>query len=710
MNAKKIMGAVLVALLAAALFVGAGAAAITADVDGKTVFVNQKLDKVNYSGNWVGPNGAYTPAVVPGAADKVYFGAAGTYTAKVGDNTVTINVKAPELAIAGVADDNTYTFIPGNFYQGEAGKIFVENPSGLRYTLYYDNVPKAETTGSQQITVPANAALGEHTLQAEFNANDFVPGTTPEQLVTAKVTFSVVDAETAVTISAAETTVLKSDAIKLTVTGQPGVTYKITYDTAYAFTVGTQIGFSFNNIDAGQKTGIEFTMPAGGKATFDVKANLSTKLDTSEKIFAQAKDVQNAKKASVTINFMKGTISAQADASSYFVGDEITITGTSTAGAITSITIEGTNFESGELLGDEVTGAALDSNNAFEFELNTADVYDDSKKLDVGTYTLTIKTDSGAETIVALVLKQPFISIAKAPEVVVQGKDAEFVVNAEATDNIAYYVFGTNYFYYSDNTANVEDEDGQEISNMFKFEIDGDITANLSLGQYFVVVQHPMYDGKFQIVSGYPTNWTILGANGASIVPINVKDRQTANAAQALCDALDVQGIDDMYVKASFFIVGEDATSTMSELPTEVVKGETIVISGVDTSLDEGTVVTAQMLSTAFAAVPKETVGSAAFIVVSTKVAEDGTWELTLDTSDLNVDEYSLSVAIDGINKKSVTVNVVEADEPVNPEQPEEPEQPEQPEEPVAPATPGFGALAALAGLGAVAVLLLRRE
>ena len=39
MNAKKIMGAVLVALLAAALFVGAGAATLESD----TVFINQKL-------------------------------------------------------------------------------------------------------------------------------------------------------------------------------------------------------------------------------------------------------------------------------------------------------------------------------------------------------------------------------------------------------------------------------------------------------------------------------------------------------------------------------------------------------------------------------------------------------------------------------------------------------------------------------------------
>ncbi|MBR4285192.1 MAG: PGF-CTERM sorting domain-containing protein, partial [Methanocorpusculum sp.] len=175
-------------------------------------------------------------------------------------------------------------------------------------------------------------------------------------------------------------------------------------------------------------------------------------------------------------------------------------------------------------------------------------------------------------------------------------------------------------------------------------------------------------------------------------------------------DALDTQNIDDMYVKHSFIVVGEDAAFTINEIPAEVAQGETFTVSGTSTAA-AGKYVVVEMLSTAFAAVPKETVGSAAFIVLTTKVAEDGTWEVTFDTSDLNVDEYSIKVACDNEEWKNTKINVVEAgDEPVTPEQPEEPEQPEQPEQPEAPATPGFGALAALAGLGAVAVLLLRRE
>ena len=74
------------------------------------------------------------------------------------------------------------------------------------------------------------------------------------------------------------------------------------------------------------------------------------------------------------------------------------------------------------------------------------------------------------------------------------------------------------------------------------------------------------------------------------------------------------------------------------------------------------------MISTAFAAVPKETVGSASFIAVTTQIAEDGTWEVTFDTSNLNVDEYSLKVACGDKTWKNVEINVVEAaDEPVTP-------------------------------------------
>ena len=147
---------------------------------------------------------------------------------------------------------------------------------------------------------------------------------------------------------------------------------------------------------------------------------------------------------------------------------------------------------------------------------------------------------------------------------------------------------------------------------------------------------------------------------------------------------------------------------------SDVTKGSKLVVSGT-TNMAEGEIVTVEMLSTAFAAIPKESVNSASFMSLVTKVQKDGTWEVTFDTNGLNVDEYTLSATIGDIKTSAVIVKVTEG-APVTPpaddkpDTPVTPEQPEQPEQPTEPETPGFGALAALAGLGSVAVLLLRRE
>ena len=398
-----------------------------------------------------------------------------------------------------------------------------------------------------------------------------------------------------------------------------------------------------------------------------------------------------------------------------------------------NFTISGTNFKETKITAVKQSES---TSKTLVYKINTVGIREASdlagpsvngvgKTLDVGTYTIKIysgaigpvaddkvKTDNLTKS-VSVVLKQPFISIGEAPEVIVQGEKAEFIINAEATDNISAYVFGTNYFKNFTTMNGAIEQDGK-IKNEFTLTIADTETKNMSAGQYFAVFQHPMYDTDFNIASNgtkIVQNETADAFNNADVVTLfNVNDRQTANAAQALCDALDSQNIDDMYVKYSFFVVGKDASFTISEIPTTVAQGETLTISGVSTAA-AGDAVVVEMVSTAFAAVPKETVGSAAFIAVTTEVAEDGTWEVTLDTSDLNVDEYSLSVVCEGQTWKSVNINVVEAaDKPDTPDTPDVPDTPDTPDTPTEPETPGFGALAALAGLGAVAVLLLRRE
>ena len=737
MNAKKIMGAVLVALLAAALFVGAGAAAVT---DGQTVFVNQKVPGL--TGTWTSGTNSITAQAEGG--DGYFTGSIveGVYVNGTGNNAISINVKYPAISVVGVANNGVtgaeYLFIGGTYYIGSTPvNIQVNSPADLTFDKIYLTLPSGEeiqatsglstTSGTiAEILVTAPVAVGEYSIRAVYKAADFATGTFVTDLITKPVTFKVAEAGD-VTISASVDQVLKSEPFTVKVTGQPGKEYAVKFDLDAFDIKTTQIGFTgAGTVNVGDDTTNEvstltFTMPNTGFVEFVVKAE---KAGDSEKLTAQLHNVPNPKTASVTVKFNKGTISANTDAASYFVGDKVAVSGTSTDGTIVNMSIKGTNFQSvvmtngvwaTQLAGTDAIEYGSEVAKTFEFEFETSKILNEKdgfkgKKMDVGTYTLTIETASAKAT-VPVVLKQPFISIVEAPEVIVQKTDAEFIINAEASPKgIAYYIFGTNYF--ANGVQDVADED---TTNQFTIELNEDDTAAMAAGQYFMVIQHPMYDTYFNIKAfkvGDDYEFFLNTSADADIKSqylFGFNGRQTANAAQALCDALDTQNIDDMYVKYSFFVVGEDESFVINEIPETVAKGTTLVISGVDTANAEKTV-QVEMISTAFAAVPKETVGSAAFIVATAEIAEDGTWEVTLDTSDLNVDEYSLSVAIDGLTKKNVNINVVEAaDEPVTPPT-DKPDEPVTPPQDDAPETPGFGALAALAGLGAVAVLLLRRE
>ena len=698
MNAKKIMGAVLVALLAAALFVGAAAAG-----DEGTFFVYQKETGLE-TGVWTGSNGA-TVSVADGVITPGAKFAPGTY--KYNGNSAYITYPTAAYSIVGNITGVYYIVENGgNVYEGSELNITI-TPAAPGVEVAYVMVGDKKYTYTDFVNNATQSATfaaddESYTIKAIFNAANFTQGVYSETLLDNlnELKYTVVGEEDA-TLSASVDTVYAGEKVTLTVTGTPGSGYiinapnvTITPDQYITVMPGT----GANNYT--------FEMPNSGKASF--VATIAT--DAPKEVVIK---LLNADDAEVKIKIAAPVVTATLGAPAYFIGDDIQVTGTATAEMAFVFTISGTNIAN-------ITLPFVDGNDhewGKEWKANLTLPAD--KKLDVGTYTIKVYNAGNVVATLPVVLKQPFISIADAPEVIAQNESATFLINAEAAEGVHAYFFGTNFFLEKP-AASEKDDDGNEIGNLFNVTLTDVETKKevMATGQYFAVFQHPMYNGIFNIYADEKSIY-LNTTNDGSAIPaegnllFNVSDRQTANAAQALCDALDSQNIDDMYVKYSFFVVEklEKDTFSMSEIPTEVVKGDKIVISGVDTASKEGTLVTVEMVSTAFAAVPKETVGSAAFILVTTTIAEDGTWEVTLDTSDLNVDEYSLSVAINSVPKESVTVNVIEgADEPVTPEQPEQPEQPENPEQPEAPATPGFGALAALAGLGAVAVLLLRRE
>jgi len=709
MNAKKIMGAVLVALLAAALLVGAGAAAT-----GGSVFLYQNVSGTGITtGTWT--SNAGNQVTVGEFVEPVGTFVPGIYKL----DSATLSVTYPAATITGYvgAGNEAYKFIDGTLYDGTtAGQVTLTNKStatgitALGYYLIFPNTTQVLIDDADVKNVITNLTKGTYKFGVYFNISDFVPGTLADYVFTAPVTITVAEAGDA-TLTASVDQVKVKETFTVTVAGKPGTLYSLNFSTgAYSVPAGQ----AFLNAEAA--TFVNFTMPNMGKYSFNLVAESPAKEEGNIELNYLNNGYWNSTDSSVTLSIIKGAISAKTEAASYFVGDTVKVVGSSTAGKPVSYKVNGSNFgyESNTLSFKKEETDATGAFN-FEFEINTNNLKNElttntGKDIDAGTYTITIKTDASELVTCALVLKQPFISIIDAPEVVVQDTKAEFLINAEAAEGVHAYIFGTNYFM---NKSLIKDT---KVKTQFKLELTAEQTDNMSAGQYFAVFQHPMYDTFFNIASNgskIVLNETADAFDNENItVLFDVNDRQTANAAQALCDNLDSQNIDDMYVKYSFFVVGEDQSFTLSEIPTSVAQGETITISGTSTA-NADAYVTVEMISTAFAAVPKETVGSAAFIAVTTQIAEDGTWEVTLDTSDLNVDEYSLKVVCTNEDKpwKNVNINVVEAgDEPVTPPTDDPGQDEPGQDEPVAPETPGFGALAALAGLGAVAVLLLRRE
>ena len=223
MNAKKIMGAVLVALLAAALFVGAGAAATE---DKGTVFVYQAgltgLDGTWTNGNAVvSINGGVVMAganFAPGTYTKgdyslyvtyptaTYFATAGNTPYIVEnivylDDTITLKVSS---ASNNMTIDKVYVY-----YENEAPTEATEEITGSKYKIV------ADKTGSYKVVA--------HFKDQGLNGNSFVSGTpyTYKYDTVNALSFKVVK-DDAVAVTASADTVLAGETFTITVTGVAG--------------------------------------------------------------------------------------------------------------------------------------------------------------------------------------------------------------------------------------------------------------------------------------------------------------------------------------------------------------------------------------------------------------------------------------------------------------------------------------------------------
>ncbi|MCZ0863308.1 MEMAR_RS02690 family S-layer glycoprotein [Methanocorpusculum vombati] len=684
--------------------------------------------------------------------------------------------------------------------------------SGAVPQTSFNPVPltSAQTTANPNPVMAGNdATAGTWTAQAEYTSPDAFSDYAKKSN-----TISFTLQSSTLTITAAKDSVVRSNPFTVTISGESLHQYAVYLETPSNNEVnptlqGGQVGFQSTypeqSVPAAGYTlgyynvaGVQVSAPgeifydgyypaiggvfktdASGKRTIQFNTDKTTEdktytvkvsdliQDTSgDMIF----DASNYDKVKVKVEKGAVTIAASGDGS-YYIGDEIKLTGTNTDSTDVFLFITGQNLaENGILvkaLPDKVAAkengqpVAVKTDNTWEYKWDTSKI-----ALDTGAYTIyatsrltngkssepalisgsagpaygtlmtvggtsgyyAVKLSDSEYATVSVNLKQPFLSAVPSGTIVAKGDKIYIRGTAEGNPSaLNIFIFGPNFF--EPYSVSVEDDGSYEK----KIEIPSTMSSN----QYFVVVQHPMYNDVFDAklvavdnagVVQNGINWpndnyqwafktvsTTTGGDAQSFIVWGSANKlQGSQAADALTKMIDSANIDDIYTKLTFTVAEPWIKITN---PGDKALGSKFTISGT-TNLAVDDQVLVEVMSSSFSAVEKTSTSTTSGVSQATKVVAgegaDNAWSVEVDTTNWKLDEYTIKV--NGIEVDVTTTtnfNIVEkvvtttptTAEPTGTTPTATTAKPTE-----TPKTPGFGAFIALAGLGAVALLVLRRN
>src|SRR5208337_1401113 len=286
----------------------------------------------------------------------------------------------------------------------------------------------------------------------------------------------------------------------------------------------------------------------------------------------------------VIVQVQKGAVTVVAAGSqSYYLGEEVQFSGTNTESQYTYLFITGPNLKP---IGSQIQSldprnyAVVDGDpttfqqvsvlgdNTWSWQWGTASV-----ALDAGTYTVyAVSQPEGTDNLnnvaygtVSIIIKKPFVSATASQSTVAQGDPVYITGTAEGQPSL-----GVNIWIMGKNFAMVASEAVNSDSS-FSYELKGTDTLNLYAGQYFIVVQHPMLNGVFDVYAQpLPQN---VGTTGASSIVYTMAPTgatvtaptqdfalsgpgslQGSDAAEALVQAINSPNVDDTYTKLQMLV------------------------------------------------------------------------------------------------------------------------------------------------------------
>jgi len=435
----------------------------------------------------------------------------------------------------------------------------------------------------------------------------------------------------------------------------------------------------------------------------------------------------------VKVRVEKGAVTVTAAGTGvYYLGEEITLSGTNTDSDTIYLFMTGPNLATDgvnlENPGQSVVTVASGSGNFTTKPVETDDTWtykwDTSRtvrarNLDAGGYTVYAVSQprdkgdlSGAQYDTASIqLRSAFITATTSGATVAKGDDLTISGTAQGNPStVRIWVFGKNYYGGADGTL---DYRSATVESDGSFEEEIDNTDALASGQYFVVIQHPM-GANFGVEPG-PNAGEI---SGLGIPTAKLTGLPASEAANALINALDSPNVPDTYVKLTFVV---EEPNIFIDPIGDKASGSKFTISGT-TNLAVGDKLNVEVTSAAFQPTTKtEATGFSNVAGTATVQKGDGAnkWSMDVDATGFKPDQYIVRVeSVETDTTQTATFNVIEGQATTQPtgNVTTAPTGAATTAPTTAPTTatptqsPGFGALVALAGLGAVAFLVLRRK
>lgn len=465
----------------------------------------------------------------------------------------------------------------------------------------------------------------------------------------------------------------------------------------------------------------------------------TTSKDTKDKTYT-IKVEQNfagqIKNDEVNVKVEKGTVTVVAAGDqSYYLGEEVQLSGTNSETDNVYMFITGPNLPSaGGNLNDprtpvingdanSFTSTDVLEDNTWSFKWQTANL-----NIDAGTYTVyAVATPNNKDNLqnaqyatVSVIIRKPFVSATASQSVVAAGDKFHIVGNAQGkpSPGIMIWILGKNFDFIT--TTSVADD------STFDYEVTSGTTSNMAAGQYFVVVQHPMYNNKFDVFPGTGTNsGYVMGTfpiDPSRLFKIEGSGSlQGSDAAEALVQAINNPSVDDTYTKLQFLV---EVPTIRIDPVTQHSVGDKFTITGT-TNLAVDDEIIVEVTSSSFQPTEKTQSGEFSGATGTVKVVKGtegfNTWSFPVDSSSFKPDEYIVKASGITVTASASTLfNVVAftpttvpttivTTVPVNTTVTTV-ATPTPTTVPPTTTAPGFGALVALAGLGAVAFLVVRRH